>query len=201
MTVRIGCIVEGHGECQSVPILIRRIAGQLDPQLEVQIPRPVRITKSRLLKAHELERAVELAAMSIGSRGGILVILDSDDDCPATLAPSLIQRTQAARKDLPSSVVLPRREFESWFLAAAASLRGHRRFPGDLDIPPEPEEIVGAKEWLSRRIRSGAYSPTVDQASLTQAFDLALARRAPSFDKCFREVTRLLEITRSTAGC
>jgi hypothetical protein len=199
MAVRIGCIVEGHGECESVPILIRRIAADLDPGLTVQIPHPVRVTKTRLLKPKELERAVELAALSVGGNGGILVILDSDDDCPAELAPELLARTQSARSDLPSAVVLPNKEFESWFLAAAHSLRGHRGFPEDLESPAQPEAIRGAKEWLSKRARSGAYSANVDQASLTDVFSFELARQAPSFDKCYREVIRLLETLRARA--
>jgi Domain of unknown function (DUF4276) len=192
MAVRIGCIVEGHGECESVPILIRRIAHELDPGLKVQIPHPVRVTKSRLLKAGELEKAVDLAAMNVGGNGGILVIVDSDDDCPASLGPELLRRTQAARSDLPSGVVLPNKEFESWFLAAAQSLRGHGRFPDDLESPAQPEAVKGAKEWLGKRARGGAYSSNVDQASLTSVFSFVLARRAPSFDKCYREVVRLL---------
>ena len=199
MAVRIGCVVEGHGECESVPILVRRIAGQFDPGLAVQIPHPVRVTKSELLKAGELERAVELAAISVGGNGGILVILDSDDDCPAELAPELLARTQSARSDLPSAVVLPSKEFESWFLAAAQSLCGHGRFPEDLESPAHPEAIRGAKEWLNKRVRDGAYSATVDQASLTGVFSFDLARRAPSFDKCYREVIRLLETLRARA--
>lgn len=199
MGVRIGCIVEGHGECESVPILIRRIACQLDPGLAVQIPHPVRVTKSKLLKPGELERAVDLAAMSVEGNGGILVILDSDDDCPAELAPALLARTQSARSDLPSAVVLPNKEFESWFLAAAQSLRGRRGFPEDLESPAQPEAIRGAKEWLSNRARAGVYSSNVDQASLTLVFDFDLARRAPSFDKCYREVIRLLETLRARA--
>jgi hypothetical protein len=197
MAVRIGCIVEGHGECESVPILIRRIARRLDPGLVVQIPHPVRVTKSKLLKPRELERAVDLAAMSVGGNGGILVILDSDDDCPAELAPGLLARAQTARGDLPSAVVLPNREFESWFLAAAQSLRGYGGFPEDLESPTDPEAIRGAKEWLGLRVRAGAYSSTVDQASLTAQFNFDLARRAPSFDKCYREVIRLLETLRA----
>jgi hypothetical protein len=197
MAVRIGCIVEGHGECESVPILIRRIARQLDAGLDVQIPHPVRVTKSKLLKPGELERAVDLAAISVEGNGGVLVILDSDDDCPAELAPELLARAQSARSDLPSAVVLPNKEFESWFLAAAQSLRGHGGFPEDLESPPQPEAIRGAKEWLSIRVRGGAYSPTVDQASLTAHFNFDLARRAPSFDKCYREVIRLLETLRA----
>ena len=128
--------------------------------------------------------------------GGIPVILDSDDDCPAQLAPDLLARMRAARGDLPSAVVLPNKEFESWFLAAAQSLRGYRGFPEDLEAPAQPEAIRGAKEWLNQRATPGAYSANVDQASLTDKFDLDSARRAPSFDKCYREVIQLLETLR-----
>ena len=197
MTVRIGCIVEGHGECESVPILIRRIAGQLDPGLVVQIPHPARIPKSRLLRPEELERAVNLAAMSVGADGGILIVLDSDDDCPAELGPKLAVRALSARSDVLCAVVLANKEFESWFLAAAESLRGRRGIPEDLEPPPFPETVRGAKEWLNRQMRSAAYSSNVDQAALTQMFNIDLARRAPSFDRCYREVVRLLQTLRT----
>src|SRR5271169_5483405 len=109
MPVRIGCVVEGHGEVESVPALIRRIAGQLDPALAVEIPHPVRVTKSKLLKPRELERAVELAALNAGQDGGVLILLDSDEDCPARLGPLLLGRVRAARADLNSSIVLAKR--------------------------------------------------------------------------------------------
>ena len=65
--------------------------------------------------------------------------------------------------------------------------------PQDLEPPAQPEAIRGAKEWLNQRMRTGAYSANLDQASLTAVFDLEPARRVPSFDKCYREVIRLLE--------
>ena len=37
-----------------------------------------------------------------------------------------------------------------------------------------------------------SYRPTLDQAALTAAIDLAAARTAPSFDKLWREVVALL---------
>ena len=100
------------------------------------------------MKPGEVERAVQFAAMQ-AEGGGILVILDSDDDCPARLAPDLLARTRAARPDLPSAVVLANREFESWFLAAAQSLRGRRGFREDLEPPADPEA-------MSQRVRSGS---------------------------------------------
>jgi len=193
MAVRIGCVVEGHGEVESVPMLIRRIAQELNPGLVVLIPHPVRIPKSKLLKQGELERAAQLAALNVGREGGILVVLDSDEHCPAQLGPELLERVRVARADLPSAVVLAKREFESWFLASAESLRRQPRSPEDLEAPDQPEDIPGAKEWLREHIRDGTYASTVDQASLVHSMDFTLARRAASFDKCYRDVTRLLQ--------
>jgi hypothetical protein len=194
--VRIGCVVEGHGEVESLPVLIRKIAQHFDPSIAIDIPHPVRVTKSKLLKPGELEKAAALAALNAGVGGGVFVILDSDEDCPAKLGPELLARLRTARSNVPSAVVLAKKEFESWFLASAESLRGCRGLPQDLMPPEQPEEIPGAKEWLSSRIRDGAYASTVDQASLTSSLDLALARRAASFDKCYREITFMLETLR-----
>ena len=36
MAVQISCIVEGYGEVKAVPILIRRIAENLYPELEIR---------------------------------------------------------------------------------------------------------------------------------------------------------------------
>ena len=90
-------------------------------------------------------------------------------------------------------VVLAKHEFEAWFLAAAESLRGFRSLDTSLSAPPDPESIQGAKEWLSGHMSgAGGYRETVDQPALAARFDLEKARAAPSFDKCYRELTRLL---------
>lgn len=193
----LAAIVGGDGECEAVPILIRRIALTLDPGL-IPIVNPVlRVPESRLAKQGELERAVELAARKMGRRGGILILLDCDDGCPAQEGPALLARAAAARPGLPMAAVLAKREFEAWFLAAAESLRGQRDFPDDLAAPPDPETVRGAKEWLGRhRPLEQTYSETTDQPALTAKFDLQAARRARSFDKCFREIVRLLKALR-----
>ena len=194
MTVQIGCIVEGKGEVDAVPILIQRIALSLDPGLPIFPPRPIRVSRNQVVKVGELERAVELAARNISGRGAIFILLDSDDDCPAQLGPELLCRALQARSDLPIAVVLAKHEFESWFLAAAESLQGQRGLNGNLQPPNNPEAISGAKEWLSQRMEgTGAYSPTVDQPGLTARFDLDQARHADSFDKCYRDIVRLLD--------
>ena len=196
----IAAIVEGHGECEAVPILVRRIAQTLDLALAPVVHPVIRVPSSKLCKPGEIERVVELAARKNAGRGGILVLLDCDDDCPAETGPALLRRAVKARPDLPVSVVLAKREFEAWFLAADESLRGHRGLPSDLAAPPDPEAIRGAKEWLEDRMPRGkAYVASSDQPALTAVFDITAARRADSFDKCHREVIRLITWLRSTS--
>ena len=62
MMVKIGCIVEGHGEVASVPILIRRVAASRYPELTILIRPPIRIPRNRIVRLGELERVVELAS-------------------------------------------------------------------------------------------------------------------------------------------
>lgn len=194
MTVKIGCIVEGHGEMEAVPILIRRLAARHYPELTTVIPKPFRIPRNKVFKAGELERAVELAVRSIGGQGAIFIILDSDDDCPAELGPALLRRVSQVFRHVPIAVVLAKHEFEAWFLAAAASLRGKRGLRSNIDPPNDPEAIRGAKEWLHDRMQSGkTYRSKRDQPAFTALFDLEQARQVDSFDKCYRDIVRLLE--------
>ncbi len=178
--------------------LIRRIAQALDPGLTPSVQPVLRVPAARLLKQGEVERAVEFAARKNGGQSGIFVLLDADDGCPVQDAPALLQRAAKACSDMPLAVVFAKREFEAWFLAAAESLRGHRGLCCDLAAPPDPEMIRDAKEWLAERMVGGkGYSEASDQPALTAAFDLNAARHADSFDKCYRELVRLLNCLRA----
>lgn len=190
----LATIVSGDGEVAAVPVLIRRLAATIDPGLAIDVQRPLRASESKLFhKAGELERFVELAARSAPG-GAVLVLLDCDDGCPANLGPALQDRASKVRPGLPIEVALARREFESWFLASAESLRGARGLAADLMAPVAPEAIRGAKEWLRNRMVAGrGYSPVIDQPALAAQFDLDLAeRRSDSFAACRRRIVRLL---------
>ncbi|SDI30498.1 protein of unknown function [Sinosporangium album] len=191
--VVIASIVEGEGEVTALPVLLRRIATELSVW-NLALPRPHRVTRSKLLAPGGVENAVLQVSYQVGNVGGVLILIDSDDDCPAELGPTLLERGRSVRADREISVVLAHREFEAWFLAAAASLGGCRGLADPLERPSDPEAIRGAKEWLSARKTDGtSYKPTVDQAGLAAAFDLPAARKsAPSFDKSWRDVERLL---------
>jgi hypothetical protein len=142
-----------------------------------------------------------LAANKLQGRGGIVVINDCDDGCPAKEGPALLKRAVLARNDLPVSVILAKKEFEAWFLAAAESLRDRRGLPNNLVPPENPESIRGAKEWLSDKMPPGkSYAETTDQPAFTAVFDMNAARRAAdSFDKCYREIKHMLETLRNKA--
>jgi hypothetical protein len=192
--LRIACIVEAPGEVSAVPILIRRLVQEIDASSTTVIPSPpIRIPRSKVEKPGEIERAVKLAAAKLSGSGAILVLMDADDDCPAVLGAKLLQRAQSARADIEIAVVIAKREFEAWFLAAAESLRGRRGLSGTLESPGDPEAIRDAKGWLRKNMQQArTYQETVDQPALTAVFDIAAARRAPSFDKLYREIDRLL---------
>ena len=195
--MRIVSIVEGKGEEEAVPILLRRIAERVIPGVSVDVRRPIRVKRQQIVKAGELERAVEFAARRAGVNDGILILLDADTDCPADLAPNLLRRATAAREDRAIRLVLAKMEYEAWFLAGAASVAGQHRIDSAAVPQQDAEAIRNAKGWLSKQMPPGQpYRPTLHQPSLTAIFDLDAARAAPSFDKLWRDVTSLLKPAR-----
>jgi uncharacterized protein DUF4276 len=189
--VSFGFVVEGEGEMEAVPLLIRRICNDLFGTFALRTTQPVRITKSKLVRPGELERAIQLVQKR--TPGPILVLLDADEDCPAILGPDLKSRSLAIIPRQNFSVVIPTCEFEAWFIAAAQSLSGKRGLRQGLLPPPDPESIRGAKEWLSRNmVPERKYSPSVDQVSLVASMDLTAARSCKSFDRLCREIERLV---------
>jgi hypothetical protein len=148
-----------------------------------------------LLRSGKLERIVELAVRKLGGPGGVFVLLDCDDNCPATLGPCLLERVHRASRGFPVALVLAHREYEAWFLGAAPSIAGKRNLPNHLPPHPRPESVRGCKEWLSSQMpRGAAYNEVEDQPALTDEFNFDMARSAcPSFDKCHRELMDLLQ--------
>ena len=198
-------IVEGHGEQEAVPTLIRRIGLSLSPPIYPNVLPPIRRSRPKLVRQDELERTVKLAANKVGTNGRILIIIDADDDCPATLGPQLLARAQSARPDRQISVVLAKSEFESWFLAGASGLAGQRGLSSTLNPPDDPESKRDAKGWLTANMTNQTYKETTHQAAFADCFDMhqALQLGTPhfsdSFHKFWRECHALLG-TPSSSG-
>jgi hypothetical protein len=188
--VTVASVVEGDGEVPALPKVLHRIAADLGV-VTLQTPRPMREPRGRIIRAGGIERLVEAAALRVPGDGGVIVLIDADDDCPAELGPQLLERARAVRPDKRIAVVLANREFEAWFMAAAPSLAGKYGFPGWLKAPDAPEKPRDCKGWIKRT--RGSYEPPVDQAPLASIFDMKLARQhSDSFDKFYRDVTGLL---------
>ena len=72
-------------------------------------------------------------------------------------------------------MVFATREFEAWFIAAAASLDGHRGFEFDPADAIDAETPRDAKGWLRQRMAGGTYGETTDQPAFAARFDLQQA--------------------------
>jgi hypothetical protein len=197
MVESIACVVEGQGEVAALPVLIRRIAHELADRT-VLTPRPLRLSRPKFRVPQELDRFVELAAAKAQPSGAVLVVADSDEDDPQEFAEVCL--SCVTRFELPIAIVVPTRQYESWFLAGASSLEGKRGLKSPLAPPRDPELVPNPKRWLEDRhtLNSGpqrkwCYSETTDQPALTGLMNLEEARAlSPSLDECIRQVLNLL---------
>ncbi|MCB0137468.1 MAG: DUF4276 family protein [Caldilineaceae bacterium] len=179
--MKIQSIVEGHGEVDAVPILLRRLQ-EAAGAYSITIGRPIRRHSSDLNSRDRFQNAVRLALLQ-DECSAVLILFDCEDDCPKTKAAELTAWAQEVSGATPCEVVLAYREYESWFLAALESLRGKSAISETAQPPDEPEARRNAKgaleEWMPH---THSYSETLDQPGLTAAFDLALAyQRSRSF--------------------
>jgi hypothetical protein len=164
-------IVEGHGEVPAVPILLRRLRDMCGA-FGIDINRPIRATRSQLVREDTLKQRVDLALLQENC-GAILIIFDADDDCPLELAPVIHDWANEQSGPVPSAIVMANREYEAWFLASIESLRGRRNIRNDAVSHPSPEVPRAAKGQLEDRMVEGtSYSETVDQPALTALFEM-----------------------------
>jgi hypothetical protein len=206
--LRIASIVEGDGEVLALPILLRRIWSELLGGEHVEVLRPNRCKRDRLVNAsyNELARFVELAVQQLSAKRDetpelILILVDAEDDLACQLGPSLLKRSQACRPDLEIRCVIANHCYETWFAAAADSLMTCGRLKSDAPVVSNPEDADLRKSWVKQHINRAKYSETADQPGLTAAMDLAQCReKSPSFDKLCRELEARLHTTPMDEG-
>lgn len=190
--MRVACIVEGAGEVAALPILLRRLGEWKTPGNYPEFVTPIRVHRDRFLnREEEFKRHLLLAAGKCGDDGWILILLDADDACPADLGKVIFDRAQAYAAHRQMSVVLANREYEAWYIAAAASLHGHRGFEFDSASMVDPELPRDAKGWIRERMLGGTYGETTDQPAFSALIDLQQAHdRSRSFRKLCTEWVR-----------
>jgi hypothetical protein len=176
-------IVEGDGEVGAVPVLLRRLCDAAGA-CTLGVNSPIRRSRADLVRQDGVRKAVQLARFQPDC-AAILIIFDSDDDCPKDVAPPIQAWAQTESGPIPCFVVIPTREFEAWFLATIESLRGVRGIRADATSHSDPESPRGAAEELRKRMTANrSYSKRADQPALTGRFDMATAyRRCRSFKR------------------
>ena len=174
-------IVEGDGEVSAVPVLLRRLRDAAGAY-SLGVNAPIRRARTDLVREDGVRKAVRLARLQQDC-AAILIMFDSDDDCPKEIAPLIQAWAQTESSPIPCFVVIPTREYEAWFLATVESLRGVRGILVDATSHAAPESPRGAAEELRKRMTPNRrYSKRADQPALTDRFDMAMAyRRCRSF--------------------
>ena len=163
--ITVASVVEGDGEVRALPVLVRRIAHE-HGVYDVEVPFPFRLPRTKFLIPAEFARAVEFQARRVVDRGGVVALLDADDDC----AVELTKRIRTAYDGHRSFVLVASvREYESVLLVGDG-------VPADV-----AESKRDAKGELRQRL--GAYRETIHQAKLSAALDLDMARGCRWFRK------------------
>jgi hypothetical protein len=200
MTDLVVCaIVEGHGEYEAARPLIQRTWTEVIGGGHAEVLRPIRVSRGKLLIDEELHKAAELAVSKLVEHHLtevpklVLLLIDAEDDPACMLGPGRLAVLRgSARSGVECTCVVANKMYETWFVAAAASLGTFLVLSGDPQLPSDPERDRLGKAWIKQRIRAAKYSETVDQPAMTSAMDLRACRqRSPSFDKLCRELERV----------
>ncbi len=204
MTFYIAPVVEGQTEQGCLERLLHRVWCELLAQPErLQVLEPFRGQRDALVHpdGKVLTASVQKAFLKLhakvrkdaDARSLLLILLDAEGDCPATLAPRLLTVARAALPpDSSVACVLPKRMLENWIVAGSATLAGVNGLPNSLPPPTNPEDC-GGSGWLSAQLRSvnqgRKYTKTADAKVFVAGMDLQGCRStAPSFDKLCREL-------------
>jgi hypothetical protein len=179
---RIVLFVEGEGESDAVPNLVKRILTEQNAWdavfLDENTFRVGEVSKLVKNKYDHWKRKLA-ASLKRPNVGGVLLLLDGDvkkiggeEFCAAKVARSLAGEAKAAGGGARCSVavVFARQEYESWLIAGVASLAGKRLPDGRIiaaDAKPPAGDVEegprNAKGWFSGVVEGG-YKPTRDQS-------------------------------------
>jgi hypothetical protein len=179
--------VEGEGDRQAVPVLVKRLLTDLQAweHLALELP-PLMVGNIAEVTRDDYRHWMRWlqATRKRPDLGGVLVLLDGDLErvrkerfCAADFGSCLAQRAKTAGAGTLFSVgiVFACQEYESWVLAGAERLAGLPFPDGRPGIRAEATVPEGnleeaprdAKKWLDQWIDAG-YKPARDQEPLTR---------------------------------
>jgi Domain of unknown function (DUF4276) len=187
---RIVSIVEGDGEKEAVPNLLTTLLySQSMYHYQVQ-PALTANGVGNLTKEGGIEKFIS-HAMRMPDCVGILVLLDSDGDCPVTKAKELAKRIQVHGTKYPVAIVLAHNSYEAWLLASIDTVCEHPDLPSGLTFEADCQEIPSPKRWIKERMH---YHETTHQLELTRLMDVDIAKvNSRSFRRFCHAVEEILE--------
>jgi hypothetical protein len=186
----IAPIVEGHGEVHAIREIVTRIGLELLSGTWIDVAQPFRLDSGKMRKPDELAKAIRIAAARVQGPDGVLVLRDGDDadvDCPVQLAETL--RPGQNLVPVGVEIVVAYQEYESWFFAAADSLRAHPDVRDDAAAPANPEGRRDAKRELEKLMLE-SYKETRHQPKFSALIDLKTASKN---SRSFRRMVHAVE--------
>src|SRR5665213_2829811 len=120
-------IVEGHGEEAAIRVLLNRIWFEMIGGEYLEVLKPIRAKRNKLVQPGELNRLIRLASLKLQAVEGpdpqlVLVLIDADKDPPLELSQRLMGIALGSFSHLDFACVVANVEFETWFVASAESL-------------------------------------------------------------------------------
>ncbi len=203
--LRVVPIVEGHGEYAAIAKLLKRVWKVLLDGDYLEVLETIRHPAGSLKKQEGLQKAVSLGARKLknlkpqpGVGSLVLVLIDSDDDCPVKKCPEMNAWANEVARGIDVSCLMAVFEFETWFVATAESLA---EFLDVKNVPADPEATRSKKGWIEKYFRREekrrSYSPSIDMPKMTDAMDLAKCHEK---SRSFRKLCRELEKRRTAAS-
>ncbi len=163
-------IVEGAGEREAVPLLLRRLIHEVLERPELTIAQSI-VTNGKGNMDRRLAKYLRYAR--IQKANGIIILRDADDDCPHTIASNMADQVREVTLGVPVVIVCPKPEFEAWFIGSLLcshgdAIRDYLELLSTIVVPDDVERLGDAKGWLSRHMPDGKmYKPTRHQAKLS----------------------------------
>lgn len=190
--LHVGLVVEGKGEKEAVPLLLRKHSYANDQYVDY-LGKPIVVNgRGQLTRPGGIEGYVATAAYRPGCVA-VLVIADADDDAACKLGPELQARGQSVT-ERPVVVALAERCFEDWIYASVETLElGEFEY----DAKKNGSPIV---DWLLS-INGSKYVKPVWQPKLTSRMDLALAiSRSESLNRLLGKAVQLSSLVEDGCG-
>ena len=119
-------IVDGPGDVDAAPILLRKILYERMNCYDIGVAKPKRAGgRSALDRAGGIEAFIEYASGTPDCEA-ILILADSDNVCGPEWTQGICARCKLRGLSVPIAVVCAVREYEAWFLARLNSIVGNR---------------------------------------------------------------------------